>query len=203
MLDSLLKEYSRTLIASQYFEGRAVEETAVVLHKINDYLKANEYKDEFLIEDMTMAMCAFYDMCSRKIGGYPISLFSYYSCTAVAKRTYLPQDTRLNGIMFRAFTSFSWCNSWYEILKLARTSPIGDYHGNLDERAFFDILLLSDVYTAWDVDNTHPMLAKLKRQAPFVASNHPSFTKQQIIEEGKLANEALFNVVASIIVQFD
>ncbi|MDY2641767.1 MAG: hypothetical protein SOW01_05260 [Mediterranea sp.] len=203
MLDSLLKEYSRTLIASQYFEDRAVEETAVVLHKINDYLKANKYKDELIIEDMTMAMCAFYDMCSRKIGGFYISLFSYFSCTAVANKTYLPQDTRLNGIMLRAFTTFTWFNSWYKILTLARTSPIGRYEGNLDEKSFFDILLLSDVYKVWNIDNDHPTLYKLKSQAPFIAHNYPNFTKQQIIKEGELANEALFNIVASIIVQFD
>ena len=182
MLDSLLKEYSRTLIASQYFEGRAVEETAVVLHKINDYLKANEYKDEFFIEDMTMAMCAFYDMCSRKIGGFYISLFSYFSCTAVANKTYLPQDTRLNGIMLRAFTTFTWFKSWHKILNLARTSPRGRYEGNLDEKSFFNILLLSDVYRVWDVSNAHPILSKLKMQAPLIANNYPSFTKQQIIK---------------------
>ena len=78
-------------------------------------------------------------------------------------------------------------------------SPIGNYKGHLTGESFFDLLLLSDVYKAWDADPTNPTLANLKRQAPNVAANHPTFSRTKVIEEGVLAHEALFAVIKSIL----
>ena len=64
---------------------------------------------------------------------------------------------------------------------------------------FFDLALISDIYKAWDTDNGDPLLQNLKRQAPMVAANHPTFTKQQIITEGELAHEAVLRIVSSFI----
>ena len=72
---------------------------------------------------------------------------------------------------------------------------MAEYKGHLDESSFFDLLLLSDVYKAWDVDPSSDMLTSLKRQASNVARLHPNYTKQQIIAEGELAHQAVFKMI--------
>lgn len=62
-----------------------------------------------------------------------------------------------------------------------------------------NLLLLSDVYQAWDADKSSAMLQNLKKQTPMVAANYPTFTRQQIITEGELAHEAVLNIVNTII----
>ena len=78
--------------------------------------------------------------------------------------------------------------------KLSELSELG-----VDASFVFDFALISDVYKAWDRDNNDPLLQNLKRQAPRVASNYPKFNKQQIILEGELAHEAIFNVICTMI----
>ena len=85
------------------------------------------------------------------------------------------------------------------VFNLACNAPIGGYRGKLKGQQFFDLALTSDIYKAWDTDNGDPLLQSLKRQAPTVASNYPTFTKQQIIAEGELAHEAVLRIVSSFI----
>lgn len=84
---------------------------------------------------------------------------------------------------------------------MACLTPIAEYKGNLDENSFFDILLLADVYKAWDIDPDSAMLADLKRQAPNVAMNHPNLNKEQVQMEGFLAHEAVFRIIENLITQ--
>ena len=78
-------------------------------------------------------------------------------------------------------------------------APFNGYEGNLTESEFFDILLLSDVYKAWDSDPSSSMLSNLQKQAPKVASLHPSFSRSQVLSEGELAHKALFDVIEPIV----
>ena len=84
------------------------------------------------------------------------------------------------------------------ILSMAQ-APINEYNGNLTETEFFDILLLSDVYKAWDSDPNSSLLDKLKRQAPNVAAMHPNLSRGQVLTEGDLAHKALFDIIETLV----
>ena len=62
------------------------------------------------------------------------------------------------------------------------------------------ILVLSDVYKAWNVDSDNALLKNLKKQAPNVALMHPEYSKEKVIEEGELAHEALFNFIKNLVI---
>ena len=78
-------------------------------------------------------------------------------------------------------------------------APMGRYRGNLGDNKLFDILLLSDVYKAWNQNSDDEMFAKIKLQAPHVVGIHSELTKQVVLEEGELAHEAVLKIVERLI----
>lgn len=143
-------------------------------------------------------MMAFFEMSVRKIGGDIPALLCYYYSSLVANDSSLPVNIRANGYRFRAFVEFKNMDKWNIIMSMAQ-APFNGYEGNLTESEFFDILLLSDVYKAWDSDPSSSMLSNLQKQAPKVASLHPSFSRSQVLSEGELAHKALFDVIEPIV----
>lgn len=55
------------------------------------------------------------------------------------------------------------------------------------------------MYKAWNQNDGDEMFAKIKLQAPHVASVHSELTKQEVLEEGELAHEAVLNIVERLI----
>lgn len=201
MLNSLIKEYGRVRLSCEFSGKDATEEIVKVLQKVNNYLSDHGWKcNPSTIEDNTWAMCMFFEMFAHKIGGAVPAMMCYYFSTLVANDMSIPEHLRLGGNKYRAFVVFKNMDNWDRIIMMARLTPIGGYNGNLDEGSFFDILLLGDVYQAWDVDPNSTMLANLKRQAPNVARNHPDITRQQAIVEGNLAHEAVFRIIEPLVV---
>ena len=199
MLNNLLKQYSATKILFEVEGKDSAQESVRILEQIEETLKNGEWKiTSSSVENNTMAMLAFFEMSVRKIGGDLPSLFCYYYSSLVANDNSLPYNKRIDGNRYRAFVTFKNVEKWNMILSMAQ-APFSGYNGNLTERSFFDILLLSDVCKAWDSDLSSPMLAKLQKQAPIVSATHPTLSKAQVMAEGELAHKAVFSVIESIV----
>lgn len=199
MLNNLIKEWARVRVANEMVGNKGTEELAKVLHNVTSYLSSHDWKcDPATIDNNTWAMCMFFEMFAYKIGGDTPAMMCYYFSSLVANDKNIPENQRLEGNKYRAFIVFKNMSKWDDIITMARLAPM--YKGNLDASSFLDILLLSDVYKAWDVDPNSAMLTNLKNQAPNVARNHPNITKQQSLVEGSLAHEVLFSIIKDLVV---
>ena len=140
-------------------------------------------------------MLAFWEMFAREIGREMASLLCYYYSSLVVNDNSLPIKKRDQGNKYRAFITFKNMknNRWNFIFAMAQTST--GYKGKLTEDSFFNILLLSDVYKAWDTDPDSPLLNDLKKQSANVAALHPSLSRTQVLTEGEIAHKAVFSVV--------
>lgn len=196
MIKQLFKEYSQIRISFEAVGRNASAETNRVLNLLAAELAKNNWKcSPADVPTDTIAMCAFFEMFAQKIGGFNAVVLCYFYSSRVTKDRSLPTKARVEGNKIRAFIVFKNIDQLSQIFNFACNSPIGNYKGKLNDRQFVDLLLLSDVYQAWDADNGSAMLRNLKKQAPMVAAHHPNFTRQQIITEGELAHEAVLNVV--------
>jgi hypothetical protein len=199
MLNSLLKQYSAVKVYSLVGNNDPNQELVQIFRQIEDTLKKSDWKiTPMSVENNSIAMMAFFEMFVRKIGGDMPALLCYYFSSLVAEDNSLPTSKRLDGNRLRAFITFKNMNKWNMIISMAQ-APFSGYNGKLTERSFFDILLLSDVYKAWDSDPDSPMLEDLKKQAPKVAAMHPSLSKAQVLTEGELAHKSVFEIIESLV----
>lgn len=200
MISKLLRDYSQIRISYEVVGKDPSAEIVKILNKLAVELAENEWRcpPEEVPTD-AIAMSAFFEMFALKIGpDAPIMLCYYYS-SRVANDKSFPADVRTLGNMFRAFIVFKAMDKLNMTFNLACNAPFAEYRGRLKNQQFFDFALTSDVYKAWDRDDNDPLLKNLKKQVPIVVSNYPMFNKQQIIEEGELAHEAVLNVVRTFI----
>ena len=201
MITKLLRDYSQIRISYEATRKDPSAEIAKTLSQLADELAKNGWKcPPTEVPTDAIAMSAFYEMFALKIGpDAPIMLCYYYS-SRVANDHSFPPNVRALGNKFRAFIVVKAINKLNRVFNLACNAPIGGYRGKLSKgQHFFDLALTSDIYKAWDTDNDDPLLQSLKKQAPMVASNYPTFTKQQIIAEGELVHEAVLRIVSSFI----
>lgn len=196
----LLKDYSQIHIAYEAIGKDASIEISKILNQLAIELAKNEWRcPPREVPTDAIAMSAFFEMFTLKIGkDAPIMLCYFYS-SRVANDNSFPANVRALGNMFRAFIVFKALDKLNMTFNLACNAPFAGYRGQLNNQQFYDFSLLSDVYKAWDINNSDPLLRNLKRQAPLVAANYPTFSKQQIIAEGELAHEAVLNVVSSMV----
>lgn len=200
MITKLLRDYSQIRISYEVARKDPSTEIAKTLNQLAAELAKNGWRcPPTEVPTDAIAMSAFYEMFVLKIGpDAPIMLCYYYS-SRVANDHSLPTNVRALGNKFRAFIVVRAIDKLNMVFNLACNAPIGGYRGKLRGQQFFDLALTSDIYKAWDTDNGDPLLQGLKRQAPTVASNYPTFTKQQIIAEGELAHEAVLRIISSFI----
>lgn len=200
MITKLLRDYSQIRISYEVARKDPSTEIAKTLNQLAAELAKNGWRcPPTEVPTDAIALSAFYEMFVLKIGpDAPIMLCYYYS-SRVANDHSLPTNVRALGNKFRAFIVVKAIDKLNMVFNLACNAPIGGYRGKLRGQQFFDLALTSDIYKAWDTDNGDPLLQSLKRQAPTVASNYPTFTKQQIIAEGELAHEAVLRIVSSFI----
>ena len=200
MITKLLRDYSQIRISYEVARKDPSTEIAKTLNQLAAELAKNGWRcPPTEVPTDAIAMSAFYEMFVLKIGpDAPIMLCYYYS-SRVANDYSLPTNVRALGNKFRAFIVVKAIDKLNMVFNLACNAPIGGYRGKLKGQQFFDLALTSDIYKAWDTDDGDPLLQSLKRQAPTVASNYPTFTKQQIIAEGEIAHEAVLRIVSSFI----
>ena len=202
MLNDLLEKYAATQFLSDVKGNDSSQDSIQILKKIENLLIRNDWKiTSSSIENNSLAMMAFFEMYARGIGGDVPALLCYYYSTLVANDNSLPAELRYDGNRFRAFITYKNMDKWDMLLSMAR-APFNGYEGNLDNTSFIDILLLSDVYKAWDLDPSDSLLDKLKRQAPKVAAMHPTFSRGQVMYEGELAHKAVYNIVKSLVKKY-
>lgn len=201
MLNDLIRKYVQTLIAYVAIGKDSTLETKSILEEIHEELQLMGNKcDPTEIEDEFHAMLMFFDMYERKIGNETPALLCYYFSSMIIKNKKLSLNTRLHGYEYRAFIIFRTMNKWDNFMGAARVMPMCNYRGHLNGDSFYDLLLLSDVYKAWNVDSDNALLKNLKKQAPNVALMHPEYSKEKVIEEGELAHEALFNFIKNLVI---
>lgn len=196
----ILKDYSQLRISYEAIGKDASTAVAKTLNQLATELAKNEWRcPPTEVPTDAIAMSAFFEMFTLNIGkDAPIMLCYYYS-SRVANDNSFPTNVRALGNMFRAFIVFKALDKLNMTFNLACNAPFAGYRGRLNNQQFYDFSLLSDVYKAWDVCNSDSLLRNLKRQAPLVAANYPTFSKQQIITEGELAHEAILEVVSTMI----
>lgn len=178
-----------------------------ILNKIAlEFKKDNSWQEElrscndkYAWMNEGVLMIVFYNMFVKKIGNDLPLLLAYIYSSRVAKDESFSLANRLEGYKTRAKIVFGCMDRLDRIMLLARTAPMGRYRGHLDGNQFFDILLLSDVYKVWSQNGGDEMFTKIKLQAPHVACVHSELTKQEVLEEGELAHEAVLNIVERLI----
>jgi hypothetical protein len=146
------------------------------------------------ITDMSAAMCAMFDIftCLKQDNA---SYLCYYFSSVVANNPSLPLRERVKGNQYRAFI-FLKDNSWG-----ARCELFCELHNDFDinyeghfTKDFYDLSLLYDVYKAWhSIGGT--LLNNLKKQAPLIKLQYSNYSKDQIMIEGELAHNSLFEYI--------
>jgi len=200
IIKQLFKEYSQAHISYAVVGQDPSIATVNILNRLLEELRKREWKfSPTEVPTDSIAMSAFFEMFTLKIGkDNPIMLCYYYS-SRVANDKSCPEHVRALGNMFRAFIVFKAMDKLNMAFNLACNAPFAGYRGKLNNQQFFDMSLLCDIYKAWDLNNDDPLLQNLKRQAPRVAANYPTFSRVQIIKEGEMAHEALLKVICSFL----
>lgn len=199
-ITQLLKEYSQIHISYSVVDKDPSSESVRVLKQLADELTKNEWNcPPSVVPTDSIAASAFFEMFTHKIGGDAPIMLCYYYSSRLANDKSFPSDARAYGNMLRAFIVFKAMNKLNMAFNLACNAPFAEYRGHLELQQFFDFALISDIYKAWDADNGSALLQNLKMQTIKIATNYSAFTKQQIISEGKLAHEAVLNVVRSFL----
>lgn len=78
---------------------------------------------------------------------------------------------------------------------MAHSAPMMGYNGSLNDEEFFDFIIMGDAYRVWDSDEDSSMLKSIKKLAISHQSNHPHFSRIDVIKEGDKAHEALLTAV--------
>ena len=73
------------------------------------------------------------------------------------------------------------------------------YVGNLNNKNFFDILLLSDVYKGWNGNFGEDAFAQLMKDSTRIASIHQYFTKNEVLEEGNKACKSINEYISKML----
>ena len=149
------------------------------------------------VDDVLTASIAFYDMFLNNIMKKAAATLAYYYTTKVIENQYYPENIRKNAYCMRAVVVFKNISIF---LKYSDTARKKYYNGPLSENQFFDLMLLSDVYSGWNNDLNSSIFNKsIKEQVPNVASNHPSFTKAEIVNKGQEASNAMYDLISFIL----
>lgn len=202
MINSLLSDFRRYALLNASYESPATQRMLLqTLKGIEQELKKNKYKcDPSTIEDKVSAATAFYYMFEYGIAEAASSYLCYCLSTLVAEDINLPMESRLKGYMCRALITYKNLSNWNLSLSVLYDSPLSNYAGHLDFKTFIDFMLLSDIYGAWDIDPSNPIFDSLKRMAPGVKDKYPKFSMTEIIYEGTLAHQAVFNIFGSKVI---
>lgn len=145
------------------------------------------------IDDYATAMLGFYEMSIRGIDKRATSKLAYYFASRLIKENRYPQDVIINAYVIRSIVIF---NNISDFLDYARWAKDGYYSGEMDNRQFFDIFLLANVYCGWINPIGSPQFEKIKQQSSSVANNHSNFDRTQIMRFGLEASDSVTDLIA-------
>lgn len=145
------------------------------------------------VSDDSAALNAFYEMFIRGISKKLSAIFVYYFATRVIKNAVVyPSNFALDAYYMRSVVIFKNMNLFLNLLSSAKRDF---YNGRLGDNQMFDIFLLANVYSSSGTELDGPIFRKIIAQAPEVAANHPDFTKSEIVEEGLIAADSLYESI--------
>lgn len=144
------------------------------------------------VSDDNAALNAFYEMFIRGISKKLSAIFVYYFATRVIKSEVYPSNFALDAYYMRSVVIFKNMNLFLNLLSSAKRDF---YNGRLGDNQMFDIFLLANVYSSSGTELDGPIFRKIIAQAPEVAANHPDFTKSEIVEEGLIAADSLYESI--------
>lgn len=151
--------------------------------------------------DVFSATLLFSEMALRKVGDFAPLLAYYYGSLSMTSSEVQPQH-KIDAQRMRLFALFQHLDKFDRFITLAHTAPMMEYEGNLSMEQFFDFLIMSDAYQVWRSDNESAMLNSIKRLVNQHKANHPTFSKERIIFEGKIAHEALMSAIKYALQKF-
>lgn len=187
-LDDAISKYKQLKVTS-VIEPSVEKELVIFFNEVQNNIPT-------LIKDNTddpfTATLMFSELSFRKIVGY--SYIAYYYGT-VCQNANIPQNQKDTAKRLRLEVFFKNLEEFDNLITFARTAPFLGYSGNLAAQPFFDFLIMSDAYEVWDSDKDDELLKSIQNLVIKHESHYPSYSRQQIIKEGKLAHQALFNAV--------
>lgn len=143
--------------------------------------------------DPFTACLLFSEMSMNKIGDISPLLAYYYGTLAQSQDT-IPAHSKIDARRMRLFAMFKNMDAFDRAIMFAH-APISGYTGTLNDQEFFDFLIMSDVYSVCNSDDSSPLLQSLKRQTIEKTSKHSKFSKHEIMKEGEKAHKALFSII--------
>ena len=141
------------------------------------------------VSDDNAALNAFYEMFIRGISKKLSAVFVYYFSTRVINNKVYPSSYALDAYYMRSVVIFKNMNLFLNFLSFTKRDF---YNGRLGNNQIFDIFLLANVYSSYGTVLDGPIFRKIIAQTPKVAANHPDFTKSEIVEEGLIAADSLY-----------
>lgn len=144
------------------------------------------------VSDDNAALNAFYEMFIRGISKKLSAIFVYYFAARVIKNKAYPSNYALDAYYMRSVVIFKNMNLFLNLLSSAKRDF---YNGRLGDNQIFDIFLLANVYSSSGTELDGPIFRNIIAQTPVVAANHPDFTKSEIVEEGLIAADSLYEYI--------
>ena len=147
------------------------------------------------VDDDILAMTAFFEL---SVDGYlrdPGALLTYYYASRIINNGSQLLD-KTDAYYMRSIIIFKNMDCFQDLLSDIWTwRDSNNYSGSLSRREFFDLFLLANVYMAWDTETDNSTWNNIKRQTPMVASNHPTFSKQEVIKEGLHLSDIMYTYI--------
>jgi hypothetical protein len=180
-----------------------------ILHELSDALKRgipafprdNEIVQWQLelekVKDNLGAMQTFFGMFKRGISRRPAAFLTYYFATKVIMTKRNPNYIKEFAYFLKSIVIFKYHKEYLEWSQWVIKESY--YKGHLNSTQFFDIFLLANVYMAWNYKAKSDIFEEIKNQAPIVASNHPTFSREEIIKEGLLASDAFYMFIVTVL----
>lgn len=144
------------------------------------------------VSDDNAALNAFYEMFIRGISKKLSAIFVYYFAARVINNEEYPSKYALDAYYMRSVVIFKNMNLFLNLLSSAKRDF---YNGRLGDNQIFDIFLLANVYSSSGTELDGPIFRNIIAQTPVVAANHPDFTKSEIVEEGLIAADSLYEYI--------
>ena len=144
------------------------------------------------VSDDNAALNAFYEMFIRGISKKLSAIFVYYFAARVINNEEYPSNYALDAYYMRSVVIFKNMNLFLNLLSSAKRDF---YNGRLGDNQIFDIFLLANVYSSSGTELDGPIFRNIIAQTPVVAANHPDFTKSEIVEEGLIAADSLYEYI--------
>lgn len=197
-LNQTINEYRQLSVSQAMAEAVGVSAlNTASQQKLAFFQRVNESMPSLIEQNATDVFSAtllFSEMSLRKIGQFSPFLAYYYGTLSQRLNT-VPDHSKTDALRLRLFAIFQYLEIFDRFINLAHTAPMMGYEGNLSMEQFFDFLIMADAYRVWDSDESSSMLNSIKRLVNQHKANHPQFTREQIIEEGKKAHKALFTAI--------